>query len=197
MAAAAITINPVQVFRILELLAFDRLALKGATDRISHEREALFGGGRTRGVLPYLGMCEDAAHGRFVLDADGNLDLKWSPTASMQRFRELERAMRDLSDALDGHCVSSPLWDWPRRELLTAHPLGGCAMAEDPARGVVSDVGEVHGYPGLFVADGSVIPTALARNPSATISALAERTAFHLLHGRDLRSDEASAVVPA
>ena len=189
-SAAAITINPVQVLRILELFAFDRLALKGATDRISHEREALFGGGRTRGVLPYLGMCEDAADGRFVLDADGNLDLRWSPRASMQRFFELERAMRDLSGALGGHYVSSPLWDWPRRELLTAHPLGGCVMAEDPARGVVNEVGEVHGYPGLFVADGSVIPTALARNPSATISALAERTAFHMLHGRELLADE-------
>jgi cholesterol oxidase len=64
-------------------------------------------------------------------------------------------------------------------------------MSDDTARGVVNDVGEVHGYPGLFVADGSVIPTALARNPSATISALAERTAFHLLHGHELQSDEA------
>ena len=73
---------------------------------------------------------------------------------------------------------------------MTAHPLGGCAMAEDPARGVVNELGEVHRYPGLFIADASVIPTALARNPSATISALAERTAFHLLHGRELHSDE-------
>jgi cholesterol oxidase len=190
-AAAAITINPRQVYRILELFAYDRLALKGATERISHEREGLFGGGRARGVLPYLGMCEDAADGRFVLDSGGNLDLHWSPRASMQRFFELERAMRDLSSALGGHYVSSPLWDWPGRELLTAHPLGGCAMSDDTARGVVNDVGEVHGYPGLFVADGSVIPTALARNPSATISALAERTAFHLLHGHELQSDEA------
>ena len=189
-AAAAITINPVQLARIVELFAYDRLAFKGAANRISHEREALFGGGRTRGLLPYLGMCEDAADGQFVLDADGKLDLRWSPRASAKRIFELEHAMRALSDALDGHYLSSPLWDWPGRELLTAHPLGGCAMAEDPARGVVNELGQVHGYPGLFIADASVIPTALARNPSATISALAERTAFHLLHGRELRSDK-------
>jgi cholesterol oxidase len=191
-AAAAITVKPAQVLRILELFAYDRLALKGATELISHERESLFGGGRTRGLLPYLGMCQDAADGSFVLDRDGHLDLRWSHRASMQRFFELETAMRELSGALGGHYVSSPLWDGPRRTLLTAHPLGGCAMAEDPARGVVNDVGEVHGYPGLFVADGSVIPTALARNPSATISALAERTAFHMLHGRELLADEAA-----
>ena len=189
-AAAAITINPIQVYRILELFAYDRLAFKGATNRISHEREALFGGGRTRGLLPYLGMCQDAADGQFVLDAHGKLDLHWSPRASAKRIFELERAMRALSDALNGDYISSPPWDWPGRELLTAHPLGGCAMAEDPARGVVNEVGEVHGYPGLFVVNASVIPTALARNPSATISALAERTAFHLLHGRELGSGE-------
>ena len=189
-AAAAFTVNPVRVLRILELFASNRLALKGATDRISHEREALFGGGRTRGLLPYLGMCEDAADGRFVLDEGGTFDLRWNPRASAPRFFELERVMRELSSALDGSYVSSPLWDWPNRELLTAHPLGGCAMAGDRRRGVVNEYGEVHGYPGLFVADASVIPTALARNPSATISALSERTAFHMLHGRELRVDD-------
>ena len=186
-AAAAFTANPVTAFRILELFADDRRALRGATDRISHDRERLFGGGRTRGVLPYLGMCEDAADGRFVLDREFNFDLRWSPRASAPRFFELERVMRELSVALDGHYFSSPLWDWPSRELLTAHPLGGCAMSDDPGEGVVNEYGEVHGYPELFVADASVIPTALARNPSATISALAERTAFHMLHGRELR----------
>jgi GMC oxidoreductase len=41
--------------------------------------------------------------------------------------------------------------------------------------GVVNDRGAVHGYPDLFVVDGSIVPTALSRNPTATISALAER----------------------
>jgi len=40
--------------------------------------------------------------------------------------------------------------------------------------------------PKLYVADGSVVPTALSVNPSATISALAERIAFHMLHGKEL-----------
>jgi choline dehydrogenase-like flavoprotein len=35
--------------------------------------------------------------------------------------------------------------------------------------------GAVHGYPDLFVVDGSIVPTALSRNSTATISALAER----------------------
>jgi cholesterol oxidase len=56
----------------------------------------------------------------------------------------------------------------------TAHILGGCAMAESPELGVVGFNGEVFGHPGLFVADGSVVPVNLAVNPSLTITALSE-----------------------
>ena len=44
-------------------------------------------------------------------------------------------------------------------------------MSDDSNSGVVSEFGEVWNYPNLYVADGSTIPTALAINPSATISA--------------------------
>ena len=35
---------------------------------------------------------------------------------------------------------------------------------------------------GLYVADASVIPTALGVNPYMTIGALAERTAYHIVN---------------
>ena len=56
----------------------------------------------------------------------------------------------------------------------TAHILGGCPMGESAAEGVVNSKGEVHGYPGLFVVDGSVVPANPGVNPSLTITALAE-----------------------
>ena len=37
--------------------------------------------------------------------------------------------------------------------------------------------GQVFGYPNMFVADGSVIPTAIGFHPVMTISAVAERIA--------------------
>jgi cholesterol oxidase len=188
--------NPLRnLVRWGELLLDDRLRIPGAARRITRERERLLGGGRTRRFLPYLGMCEDAADGRFVLDGQGRLDLKWDPRVSERNLLELEDAMRKLSEALGGVYIPSPLWAAGGRGLLTAHPLGGCAMSADPSSGVVDELGAVHGYPDLFVVDGSIVPTALSRNPTATISALAERAAFHMIHDREMRDGDAE--IPA
>jgi cholesterol oxidase len=62
----------------------------------------------------------------------------------------------------------------------TAHILGGCVMGASPAEGVVDHQGRVFGYPGLYVADGSVIPANLNVNPSLTITALAEYILSHI-----------------
>jgi cholesterol oxidase len=56
----------------------------------------------------------------------------------------------------------------------TAHILGGCPMGETTEQGVVNDKFEVHGYPNMYILDGSIIPCNLGVNPSLTITALAE-----------------------
>ena len=45
------------------------------------------------------------------------------------------------------------------------------------ADGVVDSYGAVFNYPGLYVADGSVMPGPVGSNPSLTIAALARRFA--------------------
>ena len=62
----------------------------------------------------------------------------------------------------------------------TAHILGGCVMGASPAEGVVDEQGRVFGHPGLYVADGSVIPANLNVNPALTITALAEYILSHI-----------------
>jgi len=57
---------------------------------------------------------------------------------------------------------------------LTAHILGGCPFGVDAAEGVIDLKCQVHGYPGLFVVDGSIVPANPGVNPSLTITALAE-----------------------
>lgn len=72
----------------------------------------------------------------------------------------------------------------------TVHPLGGCRMSDDPSCGVTTDQGRVYNmatagdwssqprvHSGLYVADGSLIPTSLGANPLFTISAVSERIA--------------------
>jgi cholesterol oxidase len=58
------------------------------------------------------------------------------------------------------------------------HPLGGCRLADNIENGVCSaepkTMGQVFNYQNLYIADGSLVPTALGANPAATISALAE-----------------------
>ena len=59
----------------------------------------------------------------------------------------------------------------------------GCVrhlMADDPKRGVTDRNGRVHGVANLFVAGGSLFPTAGYAHPTLTIVALALRTADHL-----------------
>jgi cholesterol oxidase len=100
-------------------------------------------------------------------------------------YDEMEDALRRISAALGGTFRRSILFRRPLKRMLTAHPLGGCPMSDRPEHGVVNDRGEVWDHPGLFVADGAVMPGPLAANPSLTIAAVAERTAQWMIHGRE------------
>jgi hypothetical protein len=99
----------------------------------------------------------------------------------------LAAGAREVYPALHGHRVLRTADDLERMErartaaadyLLTAfHPLGTCRMGPTAAGGVVSPAHEVFGVPGLYVADGSVVPSSVAVNPQVTIMALATRAA--------------------
>lgn len=58
-----------------------------------------------------------------------------------------------------------------------AHEAAVARMAHDPADGATDPWGAVFGVRGLYVADASVMPTALDRHPTLTLLALALRTA--------------------
>ena len=145
----------------------------------------LFDGSWVPNFLPYLGMGTDAADGQFRLDEAGQLRLDWSPASSSAMYAEMEEALRNISGALGGKFRRSILFRRPLKRMLTAHPLGGCPMSDRPEHGVVNDKGEVWDHPGLFVADGAVMPGPLAANPSLTIAAIAERTAQWMIHGQE------------
>jgi choline dehydrogenase-like flavoprotein len=73
--------------------------------------------------------------------------------------------------------------------LIAFHPLGTCRMGADPEQAPVDADGRLRGYEGIYVADGSIVPSSLGVNPQITIMALATRIAFKLA-GRPAPSDE-------
>lgn len=109
------------------------------------------------------------------------LHLDWDIKKSEAGFKKVNELHKKLAQANNPRSITT-LASWTLlRDLTTPHPLGGCRMADSREEGVVDHRGEVYGYPGLYVADGAIIPYALGINPSRTIAALAERNAAIML----------------
>jgi cholesterol oxidase len=132
-------------------------------------------------ALPLLTMGRDIPDGVMSL-RDGDLELNWTTRSSDSYFARVETTLARIAHALGGRYLNTPLWLFKR--VITVHPLGGCPMGRDASEGVVDSYGEVFGYPGLYVADGSVMPGPVGPNPSLTIAAFADRLASGILAGR-------------
>jgi cholesterol oxidase len=131
--------------------------------------------------LPLLVMGRDFASGRMRLTRKGYLDVDWTKRRSNAYFRRVRREVSEFAGQLGAkRCTDNPLWYF--RRVVTVHPLGGCPMAAQPDEGVVrASDGEVFGHPGLHVADGSVMPSAVGPNPSLTIAAVSNHFADGIL----------------
>lgn len=66
--------------------------------------------------------------------------------------------------------------------LFSAHVNGTCRMGTDPRTSGTTPDGERHGVPGLYVCDGSLLPTALGVNPQETIMAVCAVVAARIAH---------------
>jgi choline dehydrogenase-like flavoprotein len=64
------------------------------------------------------------------------------------------------------------------------HLLGTAKMGNDPATSVVDSWGRTHDVHNLYIFDGSIWPTSSGMNPTATIAAMALRSAEHLVEER-------------
>jgi len=65
--------------------------------------------------------------------------------------------------------------------LFSAHPMGSARAGLDPKTSAARPTGEVHGVDGLWIGDGSLLPSAPGANPMISILATAWRTAGFLL----------------
>ncbi len=158
-----------------------------------------------------VAMGREQSVGRFRLGSGWrDTDLRLERTDGL-RFHEdpiyreidgtLDRFARELTDDPSSHFENPFLGPGAElvggRSITITHPLGGCMMAKSPGEGVVDEFGRVFdastggAHPGLYVADGSVIPTALGVNPSLTIAAVTLRMAHQIV--QEMRAAEQGA----
>jgi len=90
--------------------------------------------------------------------------------AAVEIGRRVTHAFARRAGGIAAGSVNESLLDIP----MTAHILGGCAIGDTARDGVVDRNCQAHGYPGLYVVDGSIVPGNPGVNPSLTIAALAE-----------------------
>jgi cholesterol oxidase len=144
--------------------------------------------GAIANTLFLLCMAYDDSQGRMFL-RDDRLRVDWPGLGQQPQFVTASDKIRRIAEALDGTYVQDPIWSkLTGHSMISGHPLGGCPMADNADRGVVNHKGQVFSgttacsdvHAGLYVMDGSVVPTALGVNPLFTISALAERSCYEL-----------------
>lgn len=145
--------------------------------------EGPYAGLRARTQVYYVVTDDDAA-GEMSL-ANDRLVVAWPDAPKQECFARIETVMRRMIEGLGGEFLPNPLSQiYLGGRKVTAHALGGCGMGEDARVGVVDDECRVYDsserdgrsvHEGLYVCDGSVIPSSLGINPLLTIAALSER----------------------
>ncbi|MGC5247672.1 GMC family oxidoreductase N-terminal domain-containing protein [Gordonia sp. DT219] len=90
----------------------------------------------------------------------------WIPAGNEATRRIARKLPGGVAGGTWGDIVNMP---------LTAHYLGGCAISDVPAKGVIDPYHRVWHYPTLHITDGAAISANLGVNPSLSICAQAER----------------------
>ncbi|QES46784.1 cholesterol oxidase [Streptomyces venezuelae] len=120
----------------------------------------------------YLSITRNPHRAEFTWNAAaGRVELNWQ-TAWKQPSIDMAKTIFDKINAKEGTIYRTDLFGaykiWG--DHLTYHPLGGAVLDK-----ATDNHGRLHGYSGLYVIDGALIPGNASVNPFVTITALAER----------------------
>ncbi|MZD09236.1 GMC family oxidoreductase [Streptomyces sp. SID5785] len=120
----------------------------------------------------YLSITKNPHRARFTWNpATNSVDLNWQ-TAWKQPSIDMARSIFDRINSKEGTIYRTDLFGTYKiwGDHLTYHPLGGAVLGK-----ATDNYGRLHGYAGLYVMDGALIPGNTSVNPFVTITALAER----------------------
>lgn len=159
--------------------------------------------GAVHNTQTFLAVGHDAGNGVMRLDGD-HIAIEWTNGPHQAVFRSIEATLKTAAQATGGTYLRNPASERILGgNLMTVHPLGGCAMGEDRSSGVVNHKGQVFDagasddaaavHAGLYVCDGAVIPCPLGIHPLLTITALSERAMLLLAadYGLDMKEEPA------
>ncbi|GAA2253504.1 GMC oxidoreductase [Actinomadura luteofluorescens] len=120
----------------------------------------------------YLSITNTPHRAAFSWNASaGRVDLDWQ-TAWKQSSIDMAKSIFDKINSKEGTIYRTDLFGTYKiwGDHLTYHPLGGAVLNK-----ATDNYGRLHGHPGLYAIDGSLIPGNTSVNPFVTITALAER----------------------
>jgi cholesterol oxidase len=169
-----------RTYQFLKIIAKYRLGLRNDADLGAEISDLIGPANSSKSSMPVLTMGRDVPNAKLCLK-EGRLECDWTLKSSQEYYDRIRRSVRAIARALNAEYMDNPSYAWNFHQVLTAHPLGGCPMAQTADEGVVDPQGETFGYPGLYIADGSVMPGPVGPNPSLTIAAFANRSADHII----------------
>jgi len=161
---------------------------------------------KIRGLASFGGMVHDEGGGS-VRRGPGREPVLWYGMAprDLARVRRLITVLGEISFAAGAKTIFPPIFGVPgihtrkelrrlehepmdprRIECMAFHPLGSARMANDDRVGPVSLSGACFGVDGLYVADGSVLPTSIGVNSQIPVLAMATRIAWKIREDRRL-----------
>ncbi|MGW1658272.1 GMC oxidoreductase [Streptomyces atratus] len=120
----------------------------------------------------YLTITKNPNRAEFSWNAaTSKVDLSWQ-TSWKQPSIDAAKTIFDKINKAEGTIYRTDLFGTYKiwGDHLTYHPLGGAVLNK-----ATDNYGRLHGYSGLYVIDGSLIPGNTSVNPFVTITALAER----------------------
>lgn len=152
--------------------AYDRLASFGALIS-DHSEGRVIGKGSGEPLLWYRMNREDL---RTLLRAASVTARVFIAAGAREVFPCVRQrpAITTMTEAADlEHLRAKP----SDLDMMAFHPMGTARMGTTGDRGVTDAVGAVHGWGGLYVADGALMPSSTKVNPQITIMAAALRNA--------------------
>ena len=160
----------------------------------------------TAGALALLrdGFHPESSGGRVILRSDGSPTLDYPVNDYL--LDGVKRAYLSLAELYfaggakafhAAHGDSAVYYSWQEAKLAiqefryeklrfrlgSAHVMGGCAMSDNPKRGVVNSQGRHHQIANVYVGDGSLFPSSIGANPQLSIFAIVGKVMQDLVSG--------------